>query len=107
MAWLLGAYIQKMFFCIAFSFKKSSLVFKIIKNAFKSTIWNMLIIQIYETKILKWKGLSDSRSGGVFCEWDNNEGLKVGVFSYFIRRYKCCGPNKTNFMDFDQKLTIF
>ena len=54
MAWLLGAYIQKMFFCIAFSFKKSSLVFKIIKNAFKSTIWNMLIIQIYETKILKW-----------------------------------------------------
>ena len=39
------------------------------------------------------KGLSDSRSGGVFCERYYNEGLKVGVFSYFISRYKCCGPN--------------
>ena len=53
------------------------------------------------------KGLSDSRSGGVFRERDYNEGLKVSIFSYFISRYKCCGPNETNFMDFGQKLAIF
>ena len=32
----------------------------------------------------KLKDLSDSRSGGVFCERDYNEGLKVGVFSYLM-----------------------
>ena len=56
--------------------------------------------------ILAQKGLSDSRSGGVFCERDYNEGLKIGVFTYSIGRCKCYGPNKTNFMDFHQKLLI-
>ena len=32
------------------------------------------------------KGLSASRSGGVFGEWDYNEGLKFGVFSYLTSR---------------------
>ena len=48
----------------------------------------------------KSKDLSSSRSGGVFCERDYNEGLKVGVFSYLIYRYKCYRPNETNFIDF-------
>ena len=33
--------------------------------------------------------------------------FKSWCFSYFISRYKCCGPNETNFMDFGQKLVIF
>ena len=52
------------------------------------------------------KDLSASRSGAVFGEWDFNEGLKVGVYSYLIRKCKCYRPNKTNFMDFHQKLLI-
>ena len=51
--------------------------------------------------------MSASRSGAVFGEWDYNEGLKVGLFSYLISRYKCYGPKETNFMDFCWKLLIF
>ena len=47
----------------------------------------------------KLKGLSDSRSGAVFGEWDYNEGLKFGNFRYFMCRSKCFGPNKTNFIN--------
>ena len=35
------------------------------------------------------KGLSDSSSGAIFRETYFNEGLKFGIFSYFIYRYKC------------------
>ena len=55
---------------------------------------------------IKLKGLSDLRSGGVFGEWDYNEGLKFGVFSYLFSSCKCFGPNKTNFMDFGQIVAI-
>ena len=54
--------------------------------------------------INKSKNLSASRSGAVFGERDYNEGLKVGVFSYFISKCKCYGPNETNFKDFCWKL---
>ena len=46
------------------------------------------------------KELSDSSSGGVFGEWDYNEGLKFGDFKYCMCRSKCFGPNETNFMNF-------
>ena len=55
---------------------------------------------------LNKKDLSDSSAGCIFCEQHYNEGLKYGVFSYLISRYKYCGPKKTNFMDFGQKLAI-
>ena len=48
--------------------------------------------------------LSALRSGAVFGEWDYNEGLKVGIFSYFISKRKCYGQNETNFKDFCWKL---
>ena len=52
------------------------------------------------------KDMSDSRSGATNKYLDYNEGLKIGFFSYLISTYKCYGPNKTNFMDFGQKLAI-
>ena len=42
-----------------------------------------------------------------FFNSDYNEVLKFVIFRYCISRYKCCGPNKTNFMDFGQKLRSF
>ena len=59
--------------------------------------------QTYKKRLMD---LSSSHSGAVFGEWDYNEGLKIGVISYLISRCKCYGPNKTNFMDFHQKLLI-
>ena len=52
------------------------------------------------------KGLSSSRSGDIFFNSDYNEVLKFVIFRYSISRYKCSTPNKTNFMDFCQKLWI-
>ena len=52
------------------------------------------------------KGLSSSRSGGIFFGHDYNEGLKFGDFRFSMYRYKCFGPNKTYFMNFCQKLSI-
>ena len=46
------------------------------------------------------KRLSSSHSGDIFFGLDNNEGLKFGDFRFSIYRYKCFGPNETNFMDF-------
>ena len=53
-----------------------------------------------------WKGLSSSRSGDIFFNLYYNEVLNFGVFRYFISRYKCCGLNETNFIDFRQKLKL-
>ena len=56
--------------------------------------------------VIEWKELSDSSSGGVFGEWDYNEGLKFGDFRYWMCRSKCFGPNETNFINLWQKLLI-
>ena len=58
-------------------------------------------------KDFELKALSDLSSGDIFRETYFNEGLKFSVFSYFICRYKCFGPNETNFMNFGQEFWIF
>ena len=62
--------------------------------------------QSFSTIQYSLKGLSSSRSGDIFFNLYYNEVLKFGVFRYFISRYKCCGPNETNFIDFRQKLKL-
>ena len=64
-------------------------------------------IRFFGLESMAEKGLSDSSSEAIFRETFFNEGLKFSVFSYLICRYKCFGPNKTNFMNFGQKLWIF
>ena len=84
-------------------------IYALIKNLFirfEILMENRISSYIYFCKWQTSKGLSDSRSGAVFGEWDYNEGLKFGVFSYLISRCKCYGPNETNFMDFCWKLLI-